>query len=163
MLLFAKNLLFTILVPGTVAVLVPLCAFRHPEPGMTLGSVVASVLLLIGASVYTSCLWNFAVSGRGTPAPIDPPKTLVVRGPYNYTRNPMYVGVLCVIAAWALLFTSLPLSIYGICVAVSFHVFVLFYEEPHLKRAFGASYEDYCARVNRWLPFPRRSAAQPHR
>jgi len=155
-LLFVKNLLFTILVPGTVAVFVPLCAFRHSEADISLGSVAAAVLLLIGALIYGWCLWDFAITGRGTPAPIDPPKSLVVRGLYKYTRNPMYVGVLCVIAGWALLFHSFSLSIYGVCVAASFHLFVLLYEEPYLKRTFGAAYEGYCSRVHRWLPFPNR-------
>ncbi|MDP3936780.1 MAG: isoprenylcysteine carboxylmethyltransferase family protein [Deltaproteobacteria bacterium] len=153
MALFMKNLLFTLLVPGTVAVLVPLRAFTHSAPTFSLQSVGAGALLLVGGSIYAWCLWDFAVTGRGTPAPIDPPKTLVVRGLYKYTRNPMYVGVLSVIGGWALLFRSFNIFIYGICVAATFNLFVRLYEEPHLKRTFGAAYENYCARVHRWLPF----------
>jgi protein-S-isoprenylcysteine O-methyltransferase Ste14 len=157
--LFVKNLLFTILVPGTVAVFVPLFFFSHSTLEASAVSVGAGLLLLIGASVYTWCLWEFATVGRGTPAPIDPPKNLVVRGLYEYTRNPMYVGVLCVIGGWALLFRSVGLVIYGICLAIGFHLFVRLYEEPHLRRVFGPSYERYCSRVRRWLPLPKQRPA----
>jgi protein-S-isoprenylcysteine O-methyltransferase Ste14 len=151
-----KNLLFTILVPGTVAVFVPVYVVRHPTPDVSVRSVVGGVLLLLGASIYAWCLWDFAVTGRGTPAPIDAPKVLVVRGLYRYTRNPMYVGVLSVITGWPLLFGAPYLVMYGVCVAVLFHLFVLFYEEPQLKRVFGASYEHYCSEVSRWLPRSKR-------
>ncbi len=159
MLLLLKNLLFTILVPGTVAVLVPLYFFSHADFEVSLRSLLAGMLLLLGASIYAWCLWDFAITGRGTPAPLDPPKALLVRGLYRYTRNPMYVGVLTVIGGWALLFGSTSLAIYGFCVATIFHLFVLLYEEPHLRDVFGASYEQYCAQVNRWLPLGRRRPA----
>jgi protein-S-isoprenylcysteine O-methyltransferase Ste14 len=158
-LLFVKNLLFTVIVPGTAAVFVPLYVFSHPNPDVSVRSAVAGLLLLLGASIYAWCLWDFAVTGRGTPAPIDPPKVVVVRGLYQYTRNPMYVGVLSVIAGWTLLFGALNLAIYGVCVAASFHLFVLLYEEPHLRRVFGASYERYCSEVYRWLPHRKRRPA----
>jgi protein-S-isoprenylcysteine O-methyltransferase Ste14 len=157
-LLFIKNLLFTLFVPGTVAVFVPLYVFGHPDPKFSPGSVFSIGLLVLGGSIYIWCLWDFMMSGRGTPAPIDPPKSLVVRGLYRYTRNPMYVGVLCVIAGWALLFQSVDLFLYGVCVAASFKFFVVFYEERYLQREFGASYKEYCARVHRWWPFPKRPA-----
>ena len=153
MLLFLKNLLFTIMVPGTVAIAIPVFAFSHPAAEVSLNSAAGALLLLIGTSIYLWCLWDFASFGRGTPAPIDPPKQLVMRGLYRYTRNPMYVGVLLVIFGWAVLFESLDLAIYGLAVATCFHLFVVFYEEPHLKRVFGQSYEQYCSRVSRWLPF----------
>lgn len=156
MLLFVKNLLFTVLVPGTVAVFIPLYVYSHTDPDLSVRSVVAGLLLLLGASIYAWCLWDFAVTGRGTPAPIDPPKVLVVRGLYRYTRNPMYVGVLSVIGGWALFFGSLSLAIYVVCIAAAFHLFVLLYEEPHLRKVFGASYEGYCSEVSRWLPLSKR-------
>lgn len=158
-LLFVKNLLFTILVPGTVAVFVPLYVFPHARPDASVRAVVAGLLLLVGGAIYAWCLWDFAATGRGTPAPVDPPKTLVVRGLYRYTRNPIYIGVLTVISGWALLFDSPSLAIYGICVAACFHLFVLFYEERHLRRVFGADYERYCSEVNRWLPLRKRRPA----
>jgi protein-S-isoprenylcysteine O-methyltransferase Ste14 len=156
-LLFLKNLLFSIAVPGAAAVYVPVFVFPHEPVAVSAISATAVVLLVLGALIYLWCLWDFASQGRGTPAPIDPPRQLVLRGLYRYSRNPMYLGVLCVIFGWALLFQSMPLAIYGMVVAGALHLFVLFYEEPHLRQSFGAGYEQYCARVGRWFPF-RRSA-----
>ena len=152
MLLFLKNLLFTIVVPGTVAVYVPVFVFSHNPAQLSLFTLSSGLLLAIGAAIYLWCLWDFASAGRGTPAPIDPPKNLVVRGLYRYTRNPMYVGVVTAILGWALLFGSLPIAIYGLSAAAFFHLFVVLHEEPHLRRVFGASYEEYCLQVSRWLP-----------
>ena len=157
MLLFLKNLLFTIVVPGTVAVYVPLFFFSHAPPQLTAISSMGGILLTISGAIYCWCLWDFAVSGQGTPAPIDPPKNLVVRGLYQYTRNPMYVSVVGAIFGWALLFTTPQIALYGLSVATFFHLFVLFYEEPFLKRQFGSGYEEYCQKVSRWLPIRRSS------
>jgi len=153
--LLLKNVLFTLLVPGTVAVFVPLFAFRHGGLAWAPRAAPALVLLGIGAAIYFWCLWDFAIAGRGTPAPIDPPKQLVVRGLYRVSRNPMYVGVLAVIAGWALLFGEWSIAAYGAAVWLAFTLFVLGYEEPHLERVFGAAYTDYCARVGRWWTFRR--------
>jgi protein-S-isoprenylcysteine O-methyltransferase Ste14 len=152
MVLLLKNLLFTVLVPGTVAVYVPLLMAQdeHPASGAALALAVAA--LATGAAIYAWCVWDFATFGRGTPAPIDAPKRLVVRGLYRYVRNPMYVGVLSVILGWAILFRSTALVLYGVAVGTCFHLFVLLYEEPHLKREFGLEYERYRTRVGRWLP-----------
>lgn len=163
MVLFFKNLLFTVIVPGTVAVYVPLflASPRHGGAGVTgpwdVPQILAVAPLFLGAAIYFWCLWNFAVYGRGTPAPIDAPKHLVVRGLYRYIRNPMYVGVFLVIAGWALFFQSLTILIYGVCVAVGFHLFIVFVEEPPLRKKFGESYTYYCEQAGRWLPkIPKR-------
>jgi len=150
MILFLKNLLFTLVVPGTVAIYVPLriAADRSAASGATFA--VAALCLVLGASIYVWCVWDFATFGRGTPAPIDAPKKLVVRGLYRYTRNPMYTGVLAVIVGWVLLFRAPELTLYALFVAVCFESFVLLYEEPHLRGEFGRQYEDYCSRVGRW-------------
>jgi protein-S-isoprenylcysteine O-methyltransferase Ste14 len=151
-LLFLKNLVFTLVVPGTVAGYLPWFIARG-EPIGSPGYVLTSlVLVLLGGTIYLWCLWDFASFGRGTPAPIDAPKRLVVRGLYRYTRNPMYVGVLTVILGWAVLFQSLPLVLYAFAVGAVVHSFIVFYEEPHLRRVFGVEYEDYCSRVGRWFP-----------
>jgi protein-S-isoprenylcysteine O-methyltransferase Ste14 len=97
-------------------------------------------------------VWDFAVIGRGTPAPIDAPKRLVTRGPYAVARNPMYVGMLLALVGWLALYPTAALAIYAAAVALGFHVWVVFYEEPHLRRVFGAEYDDYCSRVGRWFP-----------
>jgi protein-S-isoprenylcysteine O-methyltransferase Ste14 len=149
-----RNLLFTLLVPGTVAVAVPLllAGDRRPASGALLA--LACMLLGTGAAIYAWTVWDFAAYGRGTPAPIDAPRRLVVRGLYRWTRNPMYVGVLCVILGQALLFRAWSLVLYAAGVALAFHLFVRLYEEPHLRRTFGEDYEAYRARVPRWLPRP---------
>ena len=112
---------------------------------------LAIVLFAIGGSIYGWCVFDFASFGRGTPAPIEPPKKLVTRGLYRYSRNPMYVGVLTVIFAWAVLYRSRGVAVYALVVAVCFYSFVVFFEEPFLRRRFGADYEHYCREVPRWL------------
>jgi protein-S-isoprenylcysteine O-methyltransferase Ste14 len=161
--LFLKNLLFTILVPGTVAVLVPILIHRGELFVFHLRSVPAVVLMLGASVIYFWCLWDFAHFGRGTPAPIDAPKHLVVRGPYRYTRNPMYVAALLAILGWALYFADPLLVVYWLVVASGFQLFVVFYEEPHLSSLFGSEYSSYCATVNRWLPFIDKSRAENKR
>jgi protein-S-isoprenylcysteine O-methyltransferase Ste14 len=151
-LLLLKNILFTVVVPGTVAVYVPLLVARDRSPASGLLFACALFVLSLGATIYAWCVWDFAAFGRGTPAPIDAPKQLVYRGLYRYTRNPMYVGVLTVILGWALMFRAPALIIYALVTGGWFHLFVVFYEEPHLRRQFGSGYDEYCARAGRWLP-----------
>ena len=152
MILLLKNLLFTVVMPGTVGVYLPLWIARDRPVASGPALVAGSVLLLLGASIYAWCVWDFATFGRGTPAPIDAPKKLVVRGLYRYSRNPMYVGVLTVILAWAMLYQTASLALYALVVGTFFQTFVMLYEEPHLRAAFGSEYDAYRARVGRWLP-----------
>ena len=152
--LFLKNVLFTVLVPGTVAFYIPLL-IASPGPGrpeLAGARYLGLVPLAAGMAIYFWCLWDFATFGRGTPAPIDAPKRLVVRGLYHYVRNPMYVGVLSAIVGWAIYFASLKLCFYAAAVCLIFNIFVLYYEEPTLRESFGADYERYCLEVNRWRP-----------
>jgi len=109
------------------------------------------LLIAVGAAIYLWCIWDFASLGRGTPAPVDPPRRLVARGLYRYSRNPMYIGVLIVICGWALLFQSIAIAAYGLVVGLCFQLVVVLYEEPALARQFGASYAQYRANVRRWL------------
>ena len=158
MVLLLKNLLFTLVAPGTVAVVVPWLIASPVPPGSGSYSALGLVLLVLGGAIYAWCVWDFATFGRGTPAPIDAPKRLVVRGLYRSTRNPMYLGVLTVIFGWAALLQSESLAAYAMLVAVGFHLFILFYEEPHLEREFGSQYVSYKSEVDRWLPSrPRQS------
>jgi len=150
--LLLKNLLFTVVVPGTVAVYGPLMLVRDLPPAPVMWRLAALPSFLIGPSIYAWCVWDFATFGRGTPAPIDAPKHLVVRGLYRYTRNPMYVGVLTTIAGWAVRYGSLTLVLYAAAVALCFHAFIVLYEEPHLQQVFGPAYTAYRAAVRRWLP-----------
>ena len=163
MFLLLKNVLFTVFVPGTLAVYVPLRVISGPPANLSFGwqacQVAALLPLLLGCAIYFWCLWDFAVSGLGTPAPIDAPKRLVVRGLYQYVRNPMYAGVLLVIVGWAVFLQSREILIYGVVVGIFFHLFVSVVEEPMLTRKFGEAYLRYCQEVGRWLPRARRRSA----
>ena len=159
MVLLLKNLLFTVLAPGTAAVLLPFLIVRNQSAGSGAWLVLSSALFMVGAGIYSWCIWDFAVFGRGTPAPIDAPKKLVVRGLYHYTRNPMYVGVLTAALGWAALFKAPGILLYGLCLGLCFHLFVVFYEEPHLHHLFGDPYDEYRTQVGRWLPRIRRPPA----
>jgi protein-S-isoprenylcysteine O-methyltransferase Ste14 len=152
--LFLKSALFAALLPGTVTIFVPsliLSRGRIPFPSNPF-CLLALLPLMVGISVLLRCIWDFAASGRGTLAPVDPPKHLVVQGLYRYVRNPMYVGVLLILFGQAWLFDSRALLFYAIGCFVTVHTFVLLYEEPHLRRKFGGVYVSYCETVNRWLP-----------
>jgi protein-S-isoprenylcysteine O-methyltransferase Ste14/HD superfamily phosphohydrolase YqeK len=153
--LFVKNLLFTIFVPGTVAFYLPYAIGTRDRALSTFETgrlLLAAPLLVTGAAIYLWCVWDFATAGRGTPAPIDPPKQLVVRGLYRTVRNPMYLGVLLVLAGWLALFRVWTLLAYASGVWLVVHGFVVFVEEPGLRRRFGAAYDVYCRRVRRWWP-----------
>ena len=158
MVLLLKNLVFTVVVPGTVAVYLPLEIAG--SRGLASGAPFALglVLLAAGGAIYAWCVWDFATFWRGKPAPIDAPVKLVVRGLYRYSRNPMYLGVLTFILGWAALYAAPPLVGYALLVGTGFHLFVVLYEERHLRQLFGREYEAYCATAGRWLPrIPRRS------
>ncbi|MFZ2096829.1 MAG: isoprenylcysteine carboxylmethyltransferase family protein [Anaerolineales bacterium] len=163
MILFLKNLLFTIIFPGSVAVYIPLLIVH----GRSITSIprllgLGMLLLTIGAAIYLWTVWDFAISGKGTPLPIDAPKCLVVRGLYHYCRNPMYVGVLMVILGWGALFADGWLLVYACAVGVIVHLFVVFYEESRLLQLFGDEYESYRRTVDRWLPrAPKQMTPRP--
>jgi protein-S-isoprenylcysteine O-methyltransferase Ste14 len=108
--------------------------------------------LLPGAWLALWCVIDFAVRGRGTPAPFDPPRKLVVKGPYRYVRNPMYIGMLLVLAGEAVLMSSMFVLLYTLLLWIASHLFVVFWEEPRLRRRFGERYEKYSEAVPRWLP-----------
>ncbi len=158
MLLLIKNVVFTLVVPGTVAAWLPLLLTRGLSPASPPRLAGAIPLWLVGGAIYVWCVWDFATFGRGTPAPIDAPRRLVVRGLYRWTRNPMYLGVLTVLLGWALAYGTPTLLLYTLLLATGFQLFILLYEEPHLRKTFGREYEDYCGRVNRWWPKPPAGA-----
>jgi len=159
MLIALKALLFTIVVPGTVAVYGPYRVLgTYPGRwGFSPGAfrVLGLACAALGAAIYFWCLWDFASVGRGTPAPIDPPRVLVVRGLYRYSRNPMYVGVATFIVAQGLFFRAAAVLVYAAIVFALFTGVVLLYEEPSLRRKYGDAYARYCAQTPRWLQLPR--------
>ena len=154
--LLIKLAIFTIAVPGSVTVWIPVYWLfpwlRHTIAPNIWREALASALILIGAWGYFWCALDFVFRGRGTPAPIDPPQVLVVHGLYKYTRNPMYLSILTVLAGEYVLFRSAIFLEYLVLVTLMFYVFVLLYEEPALTRKMGAAYERYCDEVPRWIP-----------
>lgn len=113
---------------------------------------LAFPLWAFGLIILLWSFWNFLVQGRGTPSPTDPPRELVAVGFYRYVRNPMYVGILATIMGHFLWFGYWNLLLYAVVVFIAFHTFVTYYEEPTLKRNFGAGYEEYLRNVPRWIP-----------
>lgn len=148
-----KSLLFLIVAPGMVAGYIPLGLLQWGSKiGAGVFAYVAFPLWLIGGMILLWSFWNFLNEGRGTPAPIDPPKELVAVGFYRYVRNPMYVGIFAINLGHFLWFGYWNLLTYTVIVFLAFHTFVILYEEPTLKGKFGAAYEDYMKRVPRWIP-----------
>jgi protein-S-isoprenylcysteine O-methyltransferase Ste14 len=154
----AKTFLFLVLVPGAVVGYVPyLLLGRRLRPPATVSSAAAIPLLGAGVAVLLWCMRDFAVVGRGTPAPIDPPRELVVGGLYRYVRNPMYVAVASILVGEAVLFRSTTLLVYAGAVVLFFTLFVVLYEQPTLEKKFGDSYRRYRREVPAWFPRLRRS------
>jgi protein-S-isoprenylcysteine O-methyltransferase Ste14 len=151
-----KTIIFTILVPGSATILAPYLlvssGLAQHRCDIGLLRLAGFVPLLPGIAVYLWCAGNFAVIGKGTPAPIDPPKVLVQRGLYRLVRNPMYVGILLILAGEAVLLGSLPLAAYAGLLWLAFHLFVVSYEEPFLRKKFGSAYDEYRNHVPRWVP-----------
>jgi len=126
---------------------------KGTRPDLRGASAAGWVLMAAGVALYIACaFWGFAIRGKGTPLPLDPPKKLVVEGPYRVVRNPMYWSVLFVLLGEAAIFHSVALAELALAFFVGVNLFVLFFEEPALQQKFGAEYEEYCRRVPRWLP-----------
>jgi protein-S-isoprenylcysteine O-methyltransferase Ste14 len=114
--------------------------------------VIGMMIGCVGAVIALWCVYTFVRIGRGTPAPFDPPRRLVIRGPYRFVRNPMYMGAGLALGGAALYYLSIPLLVYGCLFLLAAHLFVVWFEEPTLQRSFGPEYEGYCHRVRRWWP-----------
>ncbi len=144
---------FLVFLPGR---LLARYGMSRPSP-LGVGGLVGLLLVATGGLLALWCVLSFATHGSGTPFPLDPPRRLVVRGPYRWLRNPMYLGAVLALSGAALYFRSTPLLLYAALFLAATHSLVLWYEEPHLTRHFGDEYHEYRARVGRW--FPRRPSA----
>jgi protein-S-isoprenylcysteine O-methyltransferase Ste14 len=153
--LAGRSIAWAALLPGVVAGYVPWRYFGLADqrssaldPVRLLGAACAAG----GVALLVACIWQFAHSGRGTLAPLDPPRRLVLRGPYRHVRNPMYLGVTAILLGETLWARSPALLAYGGVWFAAVNVFVFAYEEPTLRRRFGASYDRYSQSVGRWIP-----------
>jgi len=156
MFVLARALTYATLFVALVLVLLPArvlqwSGVRAPS-AFGAAQLTGLAIAIAGGAMTVWCVLAFAFVGRGTPAPFDPPRRLVVRGPYRFVRNPMYVGAGTALAGAALYYQSLSLLAYVALFIVATHLFVVWYEEPTLSRLFGDDYAAYRARVRRWLP-----------
>jgi protein-S-isoprenylcysteine O-methyltransferase Ste14 len=155
-----RHLLAIALLPFTVAVLVPIWIARRSavslalgrSPGEVLLQLLGGGLLAVGLLLFVASLKRFATEGKGTLAPWDPPRALVLRGPYRFVRNPMISGVIFVLFGEALVLLSLPHGIWAVAFLLLNLIYIPIVEEPQLERRFGESYREYRQHVRRFLP-----------
>jgi protein-S-isoprenylcysteine O-methyltransferase Ste14 len=119
-------------------------------PGWARGLGIA--LMAAGGTLAFACIATFVTRGQGTPAPMDPPRKFVAAGPYRFVRNPMYIGGFTVLFGFGLYEQSPTILLFTLPWLLSAHLFVILYEEPHLRATFGAAYDAYCRSAHRWLP-----------
>jgi len=148
---------FFVVAPGTIVGLIPWLLtgwqLRDPVPPYWAPiRVLGAILLVAGLIVLVQAFARFVVEGLGTPAPIAAPERLVLGGLYRYVRNPMYVAILGAIVGQALLLGQLGLLLYAAALWLISAAFVRWYEEPTLRRRFGADYEAYRRAVPAWWP-----------
>jgi protein-S-isoprenylcysteine O-methyltransferase Ste14 len=149
-----KTILFLLLVPGLLVGALPIWLVQTDTALFSFGIFrwLAIPFWAVGTGVTLWCAWAFTVRGKGTPSPTDAPKELVVSGLYRFVRNPIYLGVLAIFAGYVLWHPSRAILLCPLIVAISSHLFVIFYEEPHLRKTFGAKYQAYCQSIPRWIP-----------
>jgi protein-S-isoprenylcysteine O-methyltransferase Ste14 len=156
MLVLVRALTYATLFIGLLLVLLPaellsLAGSAAPE-AVGAPQLAGIAIAVVGAALAVWCILSFALVGGGTPAPFDPPRRLVVGGPYALVRNPMYLGAGLALGGASLFYGSLALLGYVAGFLFVAHLFVVLYEEPTLRRTFGSEYESYCHQVSRWWP-----------
>jgi protein-S-isoprenylcysteine O-methyltransferase Ste14 len=160
MLILIRHLLAIAALPFLVAVLIPIWIARGDNVRLSLGTTMPHLLaqtvglglVLIGLSLFVSSLRRFAGDGKGTLAPWDPPRHLVIRGPYRYVRNPMISGVVFVLFGEALMLLSGPHFQWALIFLLINFIYIPLFEEQQLKARFGEAYIEYCRHVPRLVP-----------
>lgn len=155
-----RQALAILVLPATVVAVVPIWIADRYEVSARLPAGVAGTAFflagvasfLIGFALFVTTVRLFAVEGRGTLAPWDPPRRLVVQGPYQHVRNPMISGVIFMLAGEALLLRSMPHAIWALTFLAINAVYIPLLEEPFLRGRFGADYDEYCRHVGRFIP-----------
>ena len=146
------SVLFFLAAPFMVGFVIPWWIAGWHATGSMWGVAPGAVLVAAGVVPLIDSFARFALSGLGTPAPVAPPRHLVVTGFYRFVRNPMYLAVLAIVLGNALLLGDGLIVVYAVAVALGFASFVHFYEEPALRGQFGDEYLEFCAHVPRWIP-----------
>jgi len=154
--ILARAFTYATLFIGLLLIYIPACLMtwsgivypesvgRHQIAGMTIGT--------IGGLIALWCVFTFVTIGLGTPAPFDPPRRLVIQGPYRFVRNPMYIGAVLALVGAAIFYESLSILAYAVLFFITAHIFVALYEEPTLRKNFGQAYDAYQNKVRRWWP-----------
>jgi protein-S-isoprenylcysteine O-methyltransferase Ste14 len=114
--------------------------------------ILGVAMMAAGGTLAFACVATFVARGEGTPAPFDPPRKFVAAGPYQFVRNPMYIGGFIVLLGFGLYEQSPAILLFTLPWLLCAHLFVILYEEPHLRATFGTPYDLYCRSVHRWLP-----------
>jgi protein-S-isoprenylcysteine O-methyltransferase Ste14 len=161
--LWIKSLFFTLLVPGTVAGYIPYAMMRNRSPNLEFGWFrwAGLCIMCAGILIYLLTVVSFLLKGKGTPAiwftkAISPiigkePIKIVTSGLYRYSRNPMYAGVVTIVAGEGIFFQYSTVLWYALSLFILFNVVVIFIEEPHLEEKFGEEYKAYKKKTRRWL------------
>ena len=144
--------LFFLAAPGVVAGVVPWAITRYRNLADLPMAVLGLAAVALGLVALVACFVQFVREGRGTPAPLAPTRQLVVGGLYRWVRNPMYLAVGAIILGQAIAFASVGLLVWFVLFAVAVVAFVMGYEQPTLRRTYGASYDAYCRAVPAWWP-----------
>lgn len=156
MFVFARAVTYSVLFIGLLLVYLPARVLSWSSivrpAEIEMQQIAGMIIAAIGAAIALWCIFTFATIGKGTPAPFDPPRRLVIRGPYRFVRNPMYIGAGLALAGAGLFYESWRLLIYAASFLLITHFFVMLYEEPTLRQTFGPEYEAYCGKVRRWWP-----------
>lgn len=154
--LFFRNLLFTILQPGIVAILIPFWLSGKSVkmlfvPPFAWYHFLGLSIFAVGLVLMLICVASFAIRGKGTLSPADPTKKLVISGLYRFSRNPMYIGVTMMLIGESIFFRSYIIGAYSLLIFIAFNTFIVFFEEPRLQDAFGSEYNEYTKKVRRWF------------
>lgn len=160
--LLIANILFVIIVAGSVGVLIPLALYLWSPLSWTLPIGVWKYLglapLLSGIAIYFAGIWQQMSEGEGTPSPLKHTNRLVTSGLYARVRNPMYVAGVLFFVGIAIFLRSGVLLAYAAIVAFVYYPLLVCFEEKNLERRFGSQFTDYCSRTPRWLPRVRRNS-----
>lgn len=154
--LYIRSILFTILQPGLVVALIPYFIIQYvhmeiPPIPMNGFGLFIPILFIVGILLLFHCVYLFIKFGKGTLSPLDPTQQLVTSGVYQYSRNPMYLGVIAMLVAENLFFQIKELYWYTLIIFIIFNLFIMLHEEPRLEKDFGLAYTDYKKKVRRWM------------
>ena len=164
MFVFLRATIYGILFIGLLLIYLParlLSWFGFTRPAtFEFQQIIGMLIGTLGAAIAAWCILTFVTIGKGTPAPFDPPRNLVIQGPYRFVRNPMYIGAGLALLGVAIFYGSWPWLGYIAVFSFALHLFVLLYEEPTLRRTFGEDYEVYCRQIRRWWPHFRSLSSE---